>query len=495
MEVFYLAEGKDSSWTYDAKGNRITSSERLCNNHSSKTVEYYANSDLIRKYGDWYFSYDNNGNLTSRGTSAAWNDANGTYDYSSSDGELWLYEYDLSNRMTRVMFSENGKNGLKNKASYTYDYRGLLVRKVTEDYVEYREYTLDGKLLFREKGDEITDYIYKSNTIFAEIRKEGSSEAVYYHHTDHLGTTDVITDSNGTVVWEAEYEAFGSVLNQNGTKVFTASFTGKMYDAEAGMYYFNARWYDSEIGRFITEDPARDGIDWYAYCNNNPLRFVDPTGLNPDNNEQTNYNLSVDNDKSQFKNGYGANYDLIMQELQKEDLNKGISFDFIFRHTVFNENNPLNQLAFDKALGIESNSKTTQSCQTVALINGYAVLSPKGILGQSVLNVFSKNNEGPFGSYLNLDGSPKNLFGISNDLATELQLNQKIIPSNDKMKVNLLANLNVGAIVGLSKDGINDTHFIFKNWRITVDSLNPNRPAAKKYKENTYRILSLEDVE
>ena len=56
-----------------------------------------------------------------------------------------------------------------------------------------------------------------------------------------------------------------------------------MYDAEAGMYYFNARWYDSEIGRFITQDPARDGIDWYAYCNNNPLRFLDPTGLYTDN--------------------------------------------------------------------------------------------------------------------------------------------------------------------------------------------------------------------
>ena len=296
VEVFYLAEGKDSSWTYDAKGNRITSSERLGNNHSSKTVEYYAKSDLIKKYGDWYFSYDKNGNLTSRGTSAAWNDTNGTYDYSSSDGELWQYEYDLSNRMTRVMFSENGKNGLKNKASYTYDYRGLLVRKVTEEYVEYREYTLDGKLLFSEKGDEITDYIYKSNTIFAEIRKEGSSEAVYYHHTDNLGTTEAITDNNGNVVWEAEYEAFGSVLNQNGTKVFTASFTGKMYDAEAGMYYFNARWYDSEIGRFITEDPARDGIDWYAYCNNNPLRYTDPDGLEilsvvTDKQEQSTGNL------------------------------------------------------------------------------------------------------------------------------------------------------------------------------------------------------------
>jgi len=44
-------------------------------------------------------------------------------------------------------------------------------------------------------------------------------------------------------------------------------------------YYFNARWYDPELGRFITEDPARDGDNWYGYCNENPLRFVDPSGL------------------------------------------------------------------------------------------------------------------------------------------------------------------------------------------------------------------------
>lgn len=67
-------------------------------------------------------------------------------------------------------------------------------------------------------------------------------------------------------------------MNQNGTKVFAASFTGNMYDAEAGMYYFNARWYDSEIGRFITEDPARDGVNWFVYCRNNPVKFVDRTG-------------------------------------------------------------------------------------------------------------------------------------------------------------------------------------------------------------------------
>ncbi len=46
-----------------------------------------------------------------------------------------------------------------------------------------------------------------------------------------------------------------------------------------GQYYYNARWYDLNLGRFTTEDPISDGLNWYAYANNNPLRFVDPTGL------------------------------------------------------------------------------------------------------------------------------------------------------------------------------------------------------------------------
>ena len=53
-------------------------------------------------------------------------------------------------------------------------------------------------------------------------------------------------------------------------------------DSETNLYYFNARFYDAEIGRFITEDPAQDGLNWYGYCNDNPLKFVDPTGLTAD---------------------------------------------------------------------------------------------------------------------------------------------------------------------------------------------------------------------
>ncbi|MGB8011037.1 MAG: NucA/NucB deoxyribonuclease domain-containing protein, partial [Terriglobales bacterium] len=49
----------------------------------------------------------------------------------------------------------------------------------------------------------------------------------------------------------------------------------------AGQYYFNARWYDPELGRFITEDPARSGDNWFAFCNNDPLSLIDPSGLDP----------------------------------------------------------------------------------------------------------------------------------------------------------------------------------------------------------------------
>ena len=48
---------------------------------------------------------------------------------------------------------------------------------------------------------------------------------------------------------------------------------------EEGLYYFNARWYDPQLGRFITEDPIKDGVNWYAYVANNPLIYTDPTGL------------------------------------------------------------------------------------------------------------------------------------------------------------------------------------------------------------------------
>ena len=55
-------------------------------------------------------------------------------------------------------------------------------------------------------------------------------------------------------------------------------FTGKKYDPGTGLVYFGGRFYDPEIGRFINQDPAKQGLNWYEYCNSNPLRNIDTNG-------------------------------------------------------------------------------------------------------------------------------------------------------------------------------------------------------------------------
>jgi RHS repeat-associated protein len=106
-----------------------------------------------------------------------------------------------------------------------------------------------------------------------------SNNNVFYHHSDHLGTSELISDSLGNVVWHADYDAFGNLLNVSGYQSFAPFFTGKFFDKTTGLYYFNARWYHCELGRFSSQDPARDGMNWWAYCRNNPLKYVDPTGM------------------------------------------------------------------------------------------------------------------------------------------------------------------------------------------------------------------------
>jgi RHS repeat-associated protein len=70
------------------------------------------------------------------------------------------------------------------------------------------------------------------------------------------------------------YELFGKVIvGADGEQ----SFTGKKQDS-TGLLYFGARFYDPEIGRFITQDPAKQDLNWYAYCGNNPINRVDPDG-------------------------------------------------------------------------------------------------------------------------------------------------------------------------------------------------------------------------
>ena len=95
-----------------------------------------------------------------------------------------------------------------------------------------------------------------------------------------LGSIRAVTDSTGQVVASFDYEPFGLLIEQAGpASAGAARYTGKPLDAALGLYYFGARYYDPGLGRFITADPAKDGLNWYVYCSNDPLGRIDPSGL------------------------------------------------------------------------------------------------------------------------------------------------------------------------------------------------------------------------
>lgn len=101
---------------------------------------------------------------------------------------------------------------------------------------------------------------------------------VNFHH-DNINSVTQLSDQNGANVQSYQYSAFGQLLNSP-THSNEMTYTGRQYDANTGLYYYRARYYDAELGRFISEDPLgfEAGINFYAYVNNNPIMFNDPSG-------------------------------------------------------------------------------------------------------------------------------------------------------------------------------------------------------------------------
>jgi RHS repeat-associated protein len=78
-----------------------------------------------------------------------------------------------------------------------------------------------------------------------------------------------------------EYDVYGQPAAADPGHPNPFAFTGRRFDPETGLYYYRARYYNPTIGRFLQTDPIgyADGLNWYAYCGNNPIAFKDPTGL------------------------------------------------------------------------------------------------------------------------------------------------------------------------------------------------------------------------
>jgi len=114
-----------------------------------------------------------------------------------------------------------------------------------------------------------------------------TSEAVYWHHNDHLGTPQALTDINGTKVWEMSQTPFGIVtVNEDpdgdGIKVTSNfRFPGQYYDAETGLNYNYFRTFDPALGRYTQSDPIGlyAGMNTFTYVGANPVNGIDPLGL------------------------------------------------------------------------------------------------------------------------------------------------------------------------------------------------------------------------
>lgn len=111
-----------------------------------------------------------------------------------------------------------------------------------------------------------------------------AAEKITYYHWDASGSPVAATDEQGNVVWRKSYKPYGEETQTPPTPAESRSFTGHVLDADTGLLYAGARYYDPTIGRFMAVDPANfvetnpHSFNKYAYGNNNPYKYVDPDG-------------------------------------------------------------------------------------------------------------------------------------------------------------------------------------------------------------------------
>jgi RHS repeat-associated protein len=247
-------DGRVISYSYDALGNRKDVNENGdVTSYTSNSLNQYAS------VGDVNYTYDKNGNLTCDG--------------------FYKYYYDCENRLTDVNYVNNSR-----VASYKYDWSGRRVRKIdyTLNPVRYTLYCYDDDQViteYDENGTMQRKFVYGAG-IDEPVAMYAVGSGWYYYHYDGLGSVAALSDSSGNIVEQCSYDVFGEPNCISGVGN-PYKFTGREYDAETGLYYYRARYYSPELGRFLERDPVGylSDLNLYRYVKNNPLKWVDPLGL------------------------------------------------------------------------------------------------------------------------------------------------------------------------------------------------------------------------
>ncbi len=193
--------------------------------------------------------------------------------------DAYVYNYNQTGRLTSATL--NGStvgtylvNGLEQRVAKT-------VGSTTTHYV----YDRFGHLLCEANGSTGAiqkEYIWLDDLLVAEIDDTGSSPVMYYVHADHLGRPQKMTDATATVVWDGVFDPFGNVTSVTGSTTNLIMFPGQYYDSETQLSQNWNRDYDPTIGKYVQSDPIGldGGVNTYNYGLGNPLKLIDPTGLN-----------------------------------------------------------------------------------------------------------------------------------------------------------------------------------------------------------------------
>lgn len=264
----YPGTAQDLTYTYDLVGNRTS----ITQDATTTYYQYAAGNRLQGQYQDAVFTtpiktyqYDANGNRTqvlgSDGItvlqSLAFNQR-GFVDSASTPNGGYSFAYDpLGYRIQR---SESGQNNL-------YMLEGEHLEAIYNGSGQIQSSYHRGSLI-----DEIVNGFSYAN---------GEKTNFTVHH-DHLNSVTALTDHNGQAWQQYQYDPFGNPLSTQASQVpndFT--YTGREWDGLSGLYYYRARYYDAEVGRFVSEDPLgfQAGINFYIYCSGNPVSCNDPSGL------------------------------------------------------------------------------------------------------------------------------------------------------------------------------------------------------------------------
>jgi len=242
------------NYVFDQVGNRTSS--HLASNYGYQVGQYNRLTSAVTPSQTVVYGFDANGNTTQK----------------AEGKEFWRYKWDLDNRLVEA-------STRKEKVQYKYDALGRRVSRIQGNGKDRTKFTYDGDDVLVDDADgSLTKYL-NGDGIDDKLRATTGISTSYFL-SDHLGSTNGLLNTSGSLTSSNSYDSFGNPTNSSFPTRY--QFTGREYDSFSGLQYSRARFYDPKIGRFISEDPigfAGGDVNLYGYVKNKPINRTDPLGL------------------------------------------------------------------------------------------------------------------------------------------------------------------------------------------------------------------------